>query len=230
MQTRASFKGDQASHLDQLIASSQIKPGDVQPDQERALVPFFDSSESTNTDFEPLQGRRAAPPPAHHGLKRGAGERSAADLPSTAAAKKKENKQQAQQRAAAAAIVPRAPAPEAPPHQPRAAGAKAVRFAEPAAPRQAAQQPPAARTSKHQRKDSGKNLLALLTGGQGANAPTGQQQPGHVTPPPQRKRPEMQRFAGPAFSNSPVPESLPFPTPGLLMSEAAESLRSRLTL
>ncbi len=38
------------------------------------------------------------------------------------------------------------------------------------------------------------------------------------------------RFAGPAYTNSPTPDSLPIPTSSLLAQHAAESLRSRLMI
>lgn len=42
--------------------------------------------------------------------------------------------------------------------------------------------------------------------------------------------PVASKFAGPAFTNSPTPECLPIPTSRFLMQDAADHLRSRLTL
>ncbi|KAL4856438.1 hypothetical protein ACK3TF_003234 [Chlorella vulgaris] len=45
-----------------------------------------------------------------------------------------------------------------------------------------------------------------------------------------RTPPCPSKFAGPAFTNSPTPDCLPLPTSTLLFQDAADSLRSRLTL
>ncbi|EFN54092.1 hypothetical protein CHLNCDRAFT_136216 [Chlorella variabilis] len=239
-----SFKGDQAHLLDKLIAASQRKEVPTEALKERTLVPFFDSSDASATSFQSLQaGRRPAatkpltvpkqPQAAlQHGLKRHAHERSSAHLASSPPKKEAEVVQAKHQRGKPAASAASSGGKGA------AAGSSSDTEAS------SARKPRPASGKKHQREVAAR-----------AAAPSGGSQ--RASPP--RKRPEhaatharapaaasalrtpakgtkaapaapSSKFAGPAFTNSPTPDSLPIPTSSLLLQEAADGLRSRLTL
>lgn len=93
--------------------------------------------------------------------------------------------------------------------------------------------------SKHQRQNSNKAAAAAAAaaaprpgpqasgkGGKGKAKPAQPQ----ATPPRAPPAKLASKFAGPAFTNSPTPECLPIPTSRFLMQDAADNLRSRLTL
>jgi hypothetical protein len=172
-----SFKGDADGHLEKLIAASQPRAAAAAaPAAGRALVPYFDGGGAASPG-EALQGR-----PAHAGLKRGAGERSAAQLaagsaPAAAATAAPKARRRGKKKGAAAAD---ATAAEHPPQQPAKAAA------------------------------AGNNNG---NGDSGNSGPTAADRARHMA--------KSQSFAGPAFSVSPMPDSLPIPTSSLLAAATA---------
>lgn len=177
-----SFKGDQESHLTELILASQTKkPTDDAVLKERALVPFFDSP-LDSAALQPLSGKA--------GAKKGA-------------APDKGRKSSAQ------------------PMTVDSAGAKAPRRKKGAKPAEGGAAPDHP-NRKHHRDPSYRSLPGLApTASTGGGAAVS----GRQSPP--RKRQESQfydtassapsRFAGPAFTLSPMPDTLPIPTTSLLL-------------
>jgi hypothetical protein len=184
---QASFKGDADGHLEKLIAASQPRAAAAAaPAAGRALVPYFDGGGAASPG-EALQGR-----PAHAGLKRGAGERSSAQLaadsvPATAAAAAPKARRRGGKKGAAAAAA--AAAAERPPQQPAKAAAK-----------------------------GGKKDAAAGNSNSGNSGPTAADRARHMA--------KSQSFAGPAFSVSPMPDSLPIPTSSLLAAATAAHHRA----
>lgn len=94
-----------------------------------------------------------------------------------------------------------------------------------------AQQQQQLSSRKHHRDPSQKNLAALATKAvpvvMGRQSPPRkrQEQLSNSGPPP-----DPSKFAGPAFTNSPMPDTLPIPTTSLLMHQAADQLRSGLII
>ena len=176
-----SFKGDADGHLEKLIAASQPRAAAAAaPAAGRALVPYFDGGGAASPG-EALQGR-----PAHAGLKRGAGERSAAQLaagsaPAAAATAAPKARRRGGKKGAAAA--------ERPPQQPAKAAAK-----------------------------GGKKDAAAGNSNSGNSGPTAADRARHMA--------KSQSFAGPAFSVSPMPDSLPIPTSSLLAAATAAHHRA----
>lgn len=213
------FKGDHDQFIDRLVVSSQKKLVDDSLLQERALVPFFEPSDSVNTSFEPLERRaqKAPFPQPHHGLKRNAGERSSASLSSSpkkeitlSAAKQRRGTKSptapmrgssSDSESSATALRPSASGTFEVPSPARGNNRKHNRQTD-AQPRRSPSPP-----HKREHLPSVDALAATLT-------PVSKYGPG--------------KFAGPAFCNSPTPDSLPIPT--LLMQQAADSLRARLSL
>lgn len=62
---RHSFKGDQAAHLDKLIAASQRPDVNEAQIRERTLVPYFDMEVGGVAAFEPLQRHGSSPKKEH---------------------------------------------------------------------------------------------------------------------------------------------------------------------
>lgn len=241
-----SFKGDDAKLLDKLILASQIPTATPASLQERTLVPYFDSSDSADSSFAMLQrqpgGRHGAKPlavPAHGaGLKRHAHERSSAHLSGSPPKKENEVVQAKHQRQRAAKQAASASTTTAggkgsgsgsdsemssAPQQRKARGAKGG-----AAPQaQAPQQPQGKKQGKQvaaaaaATADMRQLAAASSAAGAALRTPGSGKGAGKGLP---------LKFAGPAFTNSPMPDSLPIPTSSLLLQEAAEGLRSRLTL
>lgn len=94
-----------------------------------------------------------------------------------------------------------------------------------------AQPQEAGSSRKHHRDPSAKNLPGLAAAPPAAPPPRKRQEQGGVDTPPQPAglKPSA-RFAGPAFTNSPMPDTLPIPTTGLLMHQAAERMQASLML
>lgn len=227
-----SFKGDHDMLVDRLIAASQRKEVAMDSLQERQLVPFFDSSEASATSFQALQpGRRASKPVAvpAHGLKRV--ERSSGHLAGSPPKKEAEVLQARHQRraprpatsgssassGAASDTEMSSPAPQQ--RKPRGQGKKSK-----AAPAAGAQRASPTR----RRADPVADLAALSAASVAAGAAL--RSPAGRAPSGAKAAPAPYKFAGPAFTNSPTPDCLPIPTSSLLLQEAADGLRSRLTL
>ncbi|PRW39162.1 hypothetical protein C2E21_6994 [Chlorella sorokiniana] len=217
-----SFKGDHDMLVDRLIAASQRKEVAMDSLQERHLVPFFDSSEASATSYQALQpGRRASKPvpvPAH-GLKRA--ERSSGHLAGSPPKKEAEVLQARHQRrparpassgsSAASGAASDTEMSSPPPQQRKPRQGKKGKAAPASATAGAQRASPARR-----RADPVADLAAL-------RSPAGRASGAKAAPAPSK-------FAGPAFTNSPTPDCLPIPTSSLLLQEAADGLRSRLTL
>jgi hypothetical protein len=234
------FKGDQPHLLDKLIAASLRK--EVQPEtlKERTLVPFFDSEEASDTTFQPLQPSRRSPTkPAAvlpgkggHGLKRHAHERSSPQLagspPNKEAELVKARHQRRGKQAASAGSGSDTDASTA--RKPRASGpANGRKHQLDGAPRSAAPGGGSAQRQSPQRKspDHNADLDMVQLAAASAAAATSLRTPGKA---PSLASLLPSKFAGPAFTNSPTPDCLPIPTSSLLLQEAADGLRSRLTL
>lgn len=269
------FVGDQEILLDKLIAASQRREVPVSSLQERTLVPFFDCADPSASTFQSLQpGRRSAPSkpvvvPSHHGLKRGAHERSNAHLVGSPPKKENEVVQAQHQRrggkhaaaapgashssptssggASRAGSVSDGEATSA--RKPRSGGGGKPPLA--ASPRPAAVPVPAgaqAHGKKHQRERTAAPVASSVIVAQRQSPPRRRPEPASVmhqlvaassaaagaplrTPGSKGGKPSVPtKFAGPAFTNSPTPDCLPLPTSSLLLAEAADGLRARLTL
>lgn len=245
---RSSFKGDQDGHVEQLIVASMNKQIHDHELRDRPLVPFFDGI-GADTSFEPLQ-KRAHPHKSasqaisngkhtasfdHHGLKRSVNDRSNAHLTDgSGSPPKKENqvvkaKHRRNKGGAGATTSNGMPAtPGAPKHSKSAA------------------KNAAALASDHTNGTHSDGELSAHTASKGAKQRDGGKPP---RPAPSKSSAHLDvhstsadgtpskgngfrttKFAGPAFTNSPMPDSLPIPTTSLLLQEAAERMRSRLLL
>lgn len=204
------FKGDHELMVDRLVVASKKKHVDDSLLQERALVPFFESADPSYSSFEPLERRIRST--HQHGLKRGAGERSGASLASGGSTPKKDN-------LAAQPAKHRRGGKQAPSDS----EASSVTVA-----RTGSSSSEATSPSRGQRKHG------RVPEAHPASAPGSQ---GRRSPSPPHKRSEQLsavidagKYAGPAFCNSPTPDCLPIPSTNFLMTEAAASLCSQLTL
>lgn len=246
-----SFKGDDATLLDRLILASQIPTATPSSLQERILVPYFDSSDSAACSFAIMQqqagSRHGAKPLTVPGLKRHAHERSTANL--SGSPPKKENEvvqaKHLRQRGAAAAkqaasasttttVVTGSKgggnsgsgsdsemtsAPQHAQRKARSGKAATATTPQPQAGRKQGNKQAAATATADMRQLSAASVAAgaaLRTPGSSNKGRGGS--------------PAVYKFAGPAFTNSPMPDSLPIPTSSLLFQEAAEGLCARLTL
>lgn len=244
-----SFKGDNDMLVDRLIAASARKEVATDSLVERALVPFFDSSDAGGAaTFQALQpGRRGAatkPVAVPGGLKRHAHDRSSSHLAGSPPRKEGEVMQAKHARrgskpSSSASSGGRASvdgsdvemsSPPAQQRKPRSGGKKHQRdsgAAKPAPPASAA--PPAQRQSPpRKRPEPVLSMRALAAASASAGAAL--RSPGGGPKPTAPRGPAPTKFAGPAFTNSPTPDCLPIPTSSLLLAEAADGLRARLSL
>ncbi|KAL4440315.1 hypothetical protein ABPG75_003316 [Micractinium tetrahymenae] len=241
-----SFKGDNDMLVDRLIAASARKEVATESLVERALVPFFDSSDASAASFQALQpGRRGAaskPVPVPGGLKRHAHDRSSLHLAGSPPRKEGEVLQAKHARrgskpSSSASSGGRSggdsdvemASPPAQQRKPRSGGKKHQRdggAAKPAAPAPAG--PSGQRQSPlRKRPEPALDMRALAAASAAAGAAL--RTPGGA-PKAASRWPAPAKFAGPAFTNSPTPDCLPIPTSSLLLAEAADGLRARLTL
>ncbi|GAB4814146.1 hypothetical protein N2152v2_001192 [Parachlorella kessleri] len=222
------FKGDHELLVDRLVVASQKKQVDDSLLQERVLVPFFEPSDLSKTTFEPLERRsRRSPPPAqqHHGLKRNAGERSGGSLSSSP---KKEN-HLAKQRRSGAKAVPAAIGRRAAYHSDSELSST-TNLMRTFSTVSDGQTKPANSPARGQRKHARQHAESVPTAA-AAVLPRRSPSPPHKREHlPSSPMGQYGKFAGPSFCNSPTPDSLPIPTTTLLMQQAADSIRSRLTL
>jgi hypothetical protein len=226
----SSFKGDQDSHLNDLIVASQTTKTDNVVLKERHLVPFFDSHVEPAA-LQPLQSKKKGS--SLH-------QQHQHDNQYTNGSNKQH--QHRKSNAKTAASVDDAGLASTLPKPPLRMGGKNTKTAASAA--KQANDTVQRRSRKHHRDPSSKHLpgLALPGGGTIPAATSAQQIPstsGRQSPP--RKRQEQNfydtassiptKFAGPAFTNSPMPDDLPIPTTSLLlMHEAADRMAQGLML
>lgn len=223
-------------------------PKPTLPLQERALVPFFDSSEEAGaTSFKALQplrrGSATKPVAVPGGLKRHAHDRSSSHLAGSPSRKEGEVLQAKHARRGSKASsssssggrgsvdgsdveMSSPPAQQRKPrsgnkHQRDSSTAKLMAPAS-AAPSGQRQSPP------RKRPEPALTMRALAAASASAGAAL--RSPGGVPKAPVPRSPAANKFAGPAFTNSPTPDCLPIPTSSLLLAEAADGLRARLTL
>lgn len=221
----SSFKGDQDSHLNDLVVASQTKQIDDVVLKERHLVPFFDTHVEPAA-LQPLQGSKKKGSNQH--------QQHQHDTQYTS------NKQHQQRRpnVKTAANVDDAGMASAIPKPPPRKGGKNNKTAAKQANDTAQHE-----SRKHHRDPSSKHLPGLALPGGGAipasSSPSAPATSGRQSPP--RKRQEQNfydtasslpaKFAGPAFTNSPMPDDLPIPTTSLLlMHEAADRMAQGLML
>ena len=216
-------------------------------------MPFFDSSDASTDSFQALQpgGCRASKPvavPKHQqpaGHKRHAHERSSSQLSGSPPGKETEVLQAKHAKRAgkptASTASRRASSPpsdaemSSPPQlasaqrKPRSGGKKHALDATPGGAAPAATKPAGAgqRQSPPRKRPEPAIDMRQLAATAAAGAAL-LRTPGGAKPAPRAALPT--KFAGPAFTNSPTPDCLPIPTSSLLLAEAAEGLRSRLTL
>lgn len=226
------FKGDHELLVDRLVVASQKKQVDDSLLQERVLVPFFEPSDMSHTTFEPLERRsRKSPPPAaqqHLGLKRNAGERSGASLSSSP---KKEN-HLAKQRRSGAKPVPAAAGRRAAYHSDSELSSTTNLMRTFSTVSDGQTKPvnsPARGQRKHARQHAD-SLPAASAAGLPRRSASPPHKREHLPNSPMGQYGLAGKFAGPSFCNSPTPDSLPIPTTTLLMQQAVDSIRSRLTL
>jgi hypothetical protein len=217
----SSFKGDQDSHLNDLIVASQTKQIDNVVLKERHLVPFFDTHVEPAA-LQPLQGSKKKGSNQHQQHQHGNTQYS------TQCNTNANNKQQRKPKT----VVDDAGMASAIPKPPRKGGKKA-------AAKQATDDAAQHQSRKHHRDPSSKHLPGLaLPGGGTIPAPPSTSERRQSPP---RKRQEQNfydtassmpaKFAGPAFTNSPMPDDLPLPTTSLLlMNEAADRMAQGLLL
>ena len=217
LQRHVSFKGDQDSHLDGLIVASQKKQIDDFSLKDRALVPFFDSPVEASV-LQPLQGKPAHKK-SHQDNVQVHSQRKANGKPATSPVQVEDsgfvNAKQRKGKGNKNASSPK---------QMQIAAAEVVSNA----------------GRKHHRDPSYRNLPSLAV-----HAHSGPTVSGRQSPPRKRQEynthdsatsmgpiaPAAVKFAGPAFTNSPMPDSLPIPTTSLLrMHEAADRLAAGLML
>ena len=217
-----SFKGDQDSHLNDLIVASQTKQVDNVLLKERHLVPFFDTQVEPAA-LQPLQ------------KKKGISNQHQQHQHDTTASNKKQRKPNTKS-AGHVAIEDSSLAAALPP-KPRKGGKNNKTVTAVKQVNDTAQHHNQSR--KHHREPSSKNLSGLALPGGGTIPAPVPATSGRQSPP--RKRQEQNfydstasmpaKFAGPAFTNSPMPDDLPIPTTSLLlMHEAADRMAQGLML
>lgn len=249
MQPR-SWKGDDDMLVDRLIAASRMKQVSTESLVERTLVPYFDSSDVSAGCFQSL-GRAAPatkPLAVPCGLKRHANERSNASLAGSPPRKEgKVVQAKHARRAGKAAALPSGSGASASTTSGGRRGSNSGSDTEMTSPLASTRKPRSSGGKKHALAAAGAFKPALSDGSSSqrkrgepaaidmrqlaaasAAASSVLRTPGSKGSAP--RAPFPMKFAGPAFTNSPTPDCLPIPTSSLLLAEAAESLRSRLTL
>jgi Proline-rich nuclear receptor coactivator motif len=225
----SSFKGDQDSHLNDLIVASQTKQIDNVVLKERRLVPFYDSHVAPAA-LQPLQGSKKKGISNQH-------QQHQHDNHHTNTG----NKQRRTNSSKAAAVDDAGMASAIPKPPPRKNNKNSKTAT---AAKQANDANTQHQSRKHHRDPSSKHLPGLALPGGGTIPASASSAPvpatsGRQSPP--RKRQEQNffatassmpaKFAGPAFTNSPMPDDLPIPTTSLLlMHEAADRMAQGLML
>lgn len=208
------FKGDHELFLDRLVVSSQKKHVEDKQLLERQLVPFFESSNSSKASYEPLERVARKSLPAHgHGLKRNAGERSGNNLASTPSKKDPQTRQGKHRRGAKSqGVKPQGPQANS---DSEVSTSTFVRIGS---------SDSASSPLRPQQKHTPTATLGDM--GMASSPPSPLNSEEHCS----SLNADYNKFAGPAFCNSPTPDCLPIPTTSLLMQEAADSLQSQLML
>ncbi len=211
-------------------------------------MPFFDSSDASTASFQALQpGRRGAatkPVAVPGGLKRHAHDRSSSHL---AASPPRKEGEVLQAKHARRGSKPSSPAssgsrasidgsdvemssPPAQQRKLRSGGKKHQRDGGAAKPAPPATATPSGQRQSPPRKRSepAHTMRALAAASDSAGAALRSPGGGPRVAAPRGSAPT--KFAGPAFTNSPTPDCLPIPTSSLLLAEAADGLRARLSL
>ena len=231
LQRHVSFKGDQESHLNDLILASQKKQVDDVVLKERALVPFFDAPVDAGT-LQPLQGKAAHKKlPQQQQVMTNNKPRKANAKPASGSPK-------------AVAVEDAFPAAAKQPKKgKKAAATKQQTTSEGQHQHQG---------RKHNRDPSYRHLPSLASAASlgpsvsssGRQSPPRKRQEQHFYDsvssaeqfanqhqPHQHRQSMVPKFAGPAFTNSPMPDTLPIPTTSLLlMHEAADRMAAGLML